>query len=140
MNLRDAIHAAIDALPGDAGAVSVDVDGQRAEVDVVDHDRLGVRIGGVRITHDAPRDVRAEAERLAGERGLPDALTPTEIDARLGGAILRSEPENREFTEVELRPDTTTLRRWRAVPGAAREPVDLELSRKQLGRLIDSLG
>lgn len=138
MNLREAVDRALDALAGPSGEVAVEADGRRADLDVVDHDRLGVRVRSVRVVRP-PVDVADEAGRLADARGLPDAVVPVEVDRGLGGAILRSAPEDHEFVEVDVRPDATTLRRWRAVPGTERAPADVELTRGQLRRLLETI-
>jgi hypothetical protein len=114
----------------------------RAEADVVDVDRIGVRVRRVAVS--APRgDVEALAKALPERlRSLPERVEPIEVSPKLGGAVLRTpvdQVREREFFEVEVRGDDVTVERWRATD-AGRERVDFDLTRKQLGRLVDELG
>ncbi len=138
---RKALDRGLDGA-ADGGIVELDRANGRARVDVVEADRLGVRVREVSVTREAPADVAAEAERLgAGVRSLPERLTPVEVAPTLGGAVLRTRPEDlrrREFFEVEVTPSNTTVRRHRVDDGG-RQPADFTLTRDQLEGLLDEL-
>lgn len=143
MSLGDALDRAIDAAKG-PGTVHAEADGASAEADVVDADRLGVRCSRVKVTRAAPFDVGTEAAGLPEKiRALPERLVPVEVDPALGGAILRTRPEDLEggeFFELELRrARDLELRRLKGGPGLDRAPADFTLTRRQLGRLVDDL-
>lgn len=136
-----------DALDATAEPTTVRIDGPEgahAEVEVRRAGPIGVRVGRVRVRHGADRDVAAEAERLEREvRALPERLTPTEVDPRLGGAILRSRssrPKARDFWEVRVDgPREVEVRRYALDARGDREPADFDLTREQLGRLLGEL-
>jgi hypothetical protein len=143
LSLGRAIDEALEA-KGASGTVEASADGATAEVDVVDVDRLGVRVRGIRVRRAEPFDVDEEARELPERmRSLPDRIEPVEVDRRLGGAILRSKPEemrDREFFELGLTgPRDMDLKRLKAEPGQEREPTDWTMSRKGLGRLLDEM-
>lgn len=122
------------------GPVHVELDGGRAEVDVDTIEAIGVRVRGVRVHHDAPRDVVREAARLPHAlRSLPEPVVPVEVDPTLGGATLRTDPDalDGEFTEVDVRPDHTAISRHRVDPTGQRAPTPWDLNRDQLARVID---
>lgn len=129
---------ALDALDGEEGTVSVERDGGSAEVDVVDADRLGVRVRGVRVRRNAQVDVAKEAEALPKRmRSLGDPVKPVEVAPSLGGARLRSAPRRGEYFEVDVEPDQTHIRRTRVDEDGERHPTDWTMTRDQLDRLID---
>jgi hypothetical protein len=131
---------ALDELSG-PGTISVDRDGHRAEVDVVDADRLGVSIRRLRVERERPVDVVDEAHALPERlRSLPERVRAVEIDPHLGGSVLRTEPDDLrddEFFEVQVRPDHTEVRRTRVTDDGDRQGADFTLTRQQLDRLID---
>lgn len=135
------LDQALDKLDG-SGTVEVDRDGRSAEVDVVDVDRIGVRVKGVRVRHDGPVDVEREARALPERlRSLPDPLHPVEVAPDLGGAILRGAPDrDRRYFEAEVEPDRTRIRRTRVGDDGEREEADWTMTRDQLDRLIDEVG
>lgn len=138
---RKELDRALDGAAG-GGTVEVGRPGGRARIDVVEADRLGVKVRGVVVTRDRAVDVEGEARRLAGGvRALPERLDPVEIAPELGGAILRTKPEDvrrREFFEVGVTPTETTVSRQRATPDG-REAADFTLTRDQLDGLLDEL-
>jgi hypothetical protein len=138
---RAELERGLDGAAG-GGVVEVERDGGRARVDVVEADRLGVRVSGVRVARDRAVAVDEEARRLAGGvRALPERLEPVEIAPELGGAVLRTRPEDvrrREFFEVGITPTETTVGR-RRVTDDGRVPVDFTLTRDQLDGLLDDL-
>lgn len=137
------LDQALDALPPGGGTVEVERGGHRAEVDVVDVDRLGVRVRGVTVTRGAPIDVAEEASALPDRlRALPDRIAPVEVAPELGGARLRTRPDElrgREHFEVDVAPDRTAIRRTRVDEGGERAQVDWTMTREQLDKLIDEV-
>ncbi|MBX2796932.1 MAG: hypothetical protein KTR31_04660 [Myxococcales bacterium] len=133
------LDEALDELEGPTGTVEVDTGSGQAEVDVVDVDRLGVRIRGVRVRREKEVDVKREAAALPERlRALPDRVQPVEVAPELGGARLRSPPDRRqEYFEVDVAPDGTDIRRTRVDSDGERHPVDWTMTRDQLDRLID---
>ncbi|MEO0605929.1 MAG: hypothetical protein AAF211_31160 [Myxococcota bacterium] len=134
------LDEALDDLDG-PGTVEVDHDGRSAEVDVVDVDRIGVRVKGVRVRHDGPVDVQREAEALPDRlRSLPDSVGPIEVAPELGGAILRGTPDReRRYFEVDVQPDRTDIRRKQVDDDGERSETDWSMTRDQLERLIDEV-
>lgn len=133
---------ALDVVPPGVGAtVGVDRAGSTTEVDVVDVDRLGVRVRALRVERERPVDLETEARSLPDRvRSLPDRLEPVEIAPSLGGARLRTRPDEyqrREFFEVDVEPLRTTIRRTRVDDDGTRGPTDWTMTREQLDRLID---
>ncbi len=139
---RRALERALDDASG-GGVIEVERPGGRARVDVVEADRLGVRVTRVGVRRERAVDVAAEAERLAGGvRALPDRLAPVEVAPELGGAVLRTRPEDvrrKEFFEVQVSPTETSVTRQRVEPDG-RVPTDFTLTRDQLDGLLDELG
>ena len=138
------LDRALDAHPDAPGTVRVPGErGTHAEVDVERVDRIGVRVRAVRVTHDGPRDVAAEAERIARDvRSLPHRLQPVEVDPGLGGAILRSRPEELrrgEHWQVEVTPTGTAISRQQVGADGAREAAPWDTTRETLGRVIEEL-
>jgi hypothetical protein len=136
------LDEALDRLPREGGTVRVDRRGAEAEVTVVEADRLGVRVRGVSITRERPIDVSEEAKNLPERlRSLPERVAPVEVDAGLGGARLRTPPDElrggREYFEVDVAPSRTSIRRTRVSDGGEREETDWTMTREQLDRLID---
>lgn len=140
MNERP-LDRALDATPAGGGTVSVPCGDATAEVDVADVDRLGVRVRSVRVQREREVDVAAEAGRLPEElRSLPDRIAPVEVAPTLGGARLRTRPDELrggEYFEVDVEPRQTSIRRTRITDDGGREPTDFTLTRDQLDRLID---
>jgi len=142
VSLGRALKEALDAT--NDGVVVVDREGARAEVDVVEVDRLATRVRAVRVHRGVEFDLVAEAPKLAGRvRSLGEDLIPVEVAPTLGGAVLRTKPEHLrdgEFYELEMTGDRDLeLRRVRAEPGRDRQPLDFTLTRDQLERLVDEL-
>lgn len=131
---------ALDALEG-TGTVHIDRSSGHAEVDVVDADRIGVRVRGVRVHRDRDVDVGEEAYALPERlRSLPDRIEPVEVAPTLGGARLRSRPDEMrgsEYFEVDVAPRRTDIRRTRVDDHGDRHEVDWTVTRDQLDRLID---
>lgn len=142
MRLGEALEDALDRADG-PGVVDAEVEGHRAQVDVADVDRLGVRVRRIRVERDTPYDVERAARCWPRElRDLPDRVEPVEVDARLGGATLRSRPDEMRddrFMDVEIRGGTAEVRRRVRSRGGPREDADFTLTREQLERMVDDL-
>ncbi len=122
------------------GVVEVDNGSVHAEVDVVDLDRLGVSVRGVKVRAQTRGDVVDQAARLPDALdALPVPLRPIEVDPVLGGAVLRSAPRRREYFEVRTDGREVSVEKLRAGPGG-RAPVPFTLTREQLGRLVEGVG
>lgn len=135
----ESLDDALDGLKGRSGTIEVDRDAHSAEVDVVEADRIGVRVKGVRVRRDGPLDVAREAEALPDRlRSLSDPVSPVEVEPSLGGARLRGEPDrDRRYFEVDVQPDYTDIRRTRVDDQGDRQEADWTMTRDQLDRLID---
>lgn len=143
MGLGRAIEAAIDDRRGEPGVVEAEADGAKAEVEVLEADRLGVRVSRVRVTRAEPFDLEEEAAELPERlRSLPERMTPVEIDKRLGGGRFRTDPDeivDREFFELDLKNERELdLRRLRAGDNG-REVIDWTMTRRQLRGVLDEL-
>lgn len=119
-------------------------DGERsAEVDVHEVGRLGVRVSRIRVEREDPYDVEQVAREWPRTlRDLPDRIEPVEVDANLGGASLRSKPDEMRddrFIDVEVRGRSAEVRRLTRNRGGERRPADMTLTREQLGRMVDDL-
>jgi hypothetical protein len=145
MTLGSAIDEALQTLGPGEGTVTASSGGRSAEVDVLESDRLGVRVKSIRVKSQEPIDVVERAAALPERmRSLPDAVEPVEVDPALGGAILRTVPDevrDREFFEIDVRTDGVGVKRYRADDqSGGREVIDFTLTRKGLGKLIDEIG
>ena len=112
-----------------------------AEVTATDADRIGVVVERVRV-HGGGGSVEARAEAVAAHvRPGGQALVPIEVDARLGGATLRSPPDDqRRFYEAEVTPEHIELTRRQVAPATGdRIDAPFPLTRDQLGELLDQL-
>lgn len=141
MTLGHALDGALGK-KGKTGEVVVEQGGAKAVVDVVDADRLGVRVRRVKVTHAEERDVASEAAALPERlRNLPEHVAPVEVDPGLGGAILRTRPEEmreREFYQVDVGKRDVEVRRFRA-GDEGREQADFTMTRGQLEKLVDEM-
>lgn len=122
------------------GAVQVEDGEVRADVDVVELDSLGVSVRSVRVRGGRGGDVADQARRLPDALGvLGERVRAVEVDAMLGGAVLRSKPRRQEYFEVRSDGREVSVERLRRGPeGRARVPFTL--TREQLGRLVDDVG
>lgn len=138
---RPTLDEELDRVPAGGGAVQVEREGTRAKVDVVEADRLGVRVRGVEVTRTRPVDVGEEARALPERlRALPERVAPVEVDPALGGARLRTRPEElrgREYFEVDVEASRTSIRRTKVGETGERVETDWTMTREQLDRLID---
>jgi hypothetical protein len=134
------LHQALDAVPKDGGLAIVEDPAGEVRVDVVEADRLGVRVRGVSVGHAESIDVAAEAATLPARlRAIPEHLVPVEVSPVLGGATIRTAPDDmrrRQFFEIEVTPTQTQVKRFKVAPDGSRAPVDWTLTRDQLEGLI----
>lgn len=141
MSLGQAIDEALT--PGaEAGPVTVETDKGSATVDVVEADRIGVRVRGIRVTTSEDLGIERIADLPDALRDLPTRVVPVEVDASLGGATLRTPPREmrgKDFFEVEVRGAESKIRRLRPAEGGGREELDWTMTRDQLGRVLDGL-
>ncbi|MES2643982.1 MAG: hypothetical protein V4850_31120 [Myxococcota bacterium] len=122
------------------GVVKVDHGGVHAEVDVVEADKLGVSVRGVKVRTDGKGNVADQAARLPGALGaLADKVRPVEVDTTLGGAVLRSRVRRQEYFEVRSDGSEVTVEKLRRGPDG-RAAVPFTLTREQLGRLVEDVG
>ena len=140
--LSGALDEALDAADS-AGSVEVQGGDSAAHIDVVDKDRLGVRIRSVKVRHSEPVDVVEEAARLTGSiRSLPGQVEPVEVAPKLGGAILRTPAEEMrdgKFFEVGVKPEESEVNQYEVGEGGTRKAADWTMTRDQLGRMLDEL-
>jgi hypothetical protein len=141
--LAKALDEAITTHGADAGVVEASAGGASATVELDGAGPIGVRVTRVRVEHGGQRDLADEAAALPDRvRGLPERVVPIEVDPRLGGAVLRSRPEEmegREFMEIEVDVAGASVRRLRPRDGGGREAVGWDATRRDLGRLVDTL-
>lgn len=138
------VDRALDAHPDAPGTVRVPGEGGgHAEIDVEKVDRIGVRVRGLRVVHGERRDVADEAKRLTDDlRSLPHRVTPVEVEPRLGGAVLRSRPEEirrGEHWQIDVSEGQTGISRQRVGEDGMREPSPWDMTRETLGRVIEEL-
>jgi len=144
MSLGDLLERKLDLPGSERGRVEVESpSGATAEVDVVELDRLGAKVDRVRVTSPAPGPLPRQADDISGRvRDLGDRLVPVEVDERLGGGVLRTDPgeiRGGRFYEIDLDGDGATVERYQVGEDNARERQPFTLTREQLGRLVDDL-
>ena len=140
---NDFNQALDEAVVGAAGVgrATVDRDGHAVHIDVTEVGPIGVRITGISVGHAAADIARRAGELPERLRALPERVQPVEVDPGLGGAVLRTKPEemqDSEFFEVEVRPERTDIRRYKVEEGD-RTAVAFPMTRDQLERLIDEV-
>ncbi len=141
--LSDALRDKLNQ-PGEGGGrVVVDTETGTAEVDLSSKGPIGAKVHRVRVEARRPGSLDGQADRICKRvRGLGERLVPVEIDGRLGGGVLRSDPKemrNKRYFEVGLDGEGATLERYRAKEGGGRRRESFEVTREQLGRLVDDL-
>lgn len=137
---RRRVDAGLDSVRG--GRAEIEGEGCAAEVQTGAVGPVGVEVKRLRVEgKPGPVDVRAraisESFRPKGER-----LVEVEVDTRLGGAVLRTQPGDMRrgrFFEVELDEQGVEVRRLRR-EGSGRQQEVFPLTREELGEWIDELG
>ena len=121
------------------GTVTADCGDRGALIEVVDADRLGVVVKGVRVSR-AGRPLEEAVVRLP--EALSEALRRrfhlTEADLALGGAVARTGVEDQTFFELRTTGPDATLERWQVREGA-RERLAFPLTREDLGRVVRAM-
>lgn len=143
MSLSDALGDKLD-LPGvKTGPVEVQADTGRVQVDLADADRLGASIDRLRVSVPDAAPLGEQATGICRRvRHLPERLVPVEVDERLGGGVLRSDPSDmrgKRYFEIGLDGSGATVERYKASPDGGRERQPFTVTREQLGRLVDDL-
>lgn len=144
MTWRNALDDALDGAKADDGVVEVECEHGRAKLDVAKKGPIGVRVRQVDLSRSRSAEVGDEAARLGRElRALGEHVRPTEVAPALGGAVLRTDPEemrNREFFEVGIAgADKTSVKRVRVSEEGERTAADWDMTREQLDRLLGEL-
>lgn len=136
------LDEALDARLGN-DAVQVAGDGWQAEVHADQVGPVGVVVDRLRVS-GAPGDLGERAEELVRRlRPGGERLRTVELAPELGGAVLRSEPEDMRdgrFYEVELGPSEVELSRHRVRPEGGRVREPFAVTREELGRIVDVMG
>ena len=141
--LSDALRDKLE-LPGVGdGPVVVDNELGSVEVDLSAKGPIGAKVQRVRVESRNPTDLGEQARRICDRvRGLGERLVPVEVDPRIGGAVLRSDPADmrgKRYFEVGLDGKGATLERYKAREGGGRDREPFEVTQEQLGRLVDDL-
>jgi hypothetical protein len=138
-------RAAGDPDPGPPGAVRAEADGRTVEAEVRDCERIGATVGRVTVRQAGPGDVDRQARALAGGmRGLGERLVPVEVEPALGGAVLRSDPEDMtqgRYWEVGVAGGgrEASAERWKVGPDGQRTREDVTVTRENLRQMVDGL-
>lgn len=131
--------------PGPPGTVQVEADGFALEAEVVDCERIGATLDRLKVRRDQPGDVQAQARAIAGRmHGLGERVAPVEVEPSLGGAVLRTDPEDMvegRFYEISVGDDGrhAELERYRVGDDGQREREPFTVTREGLGRVVDGL-
>lgn len=151
--MSEGLARALDVKITVPGVIRVDHEGRSAQVEVVEADKLAVRVMRVRVegvasggaggtsgAGGARESLQEAATRLTEAfRGLPERMIAVEVSPVLGGAVLRSAPEdvqNREYFEARTDGKVTELERIHAPVGGERRAVPFTLTREVLGRIV----
>ncbi len=138
-----------DVLPDDdeAGSATIDAasDDLVVEAEVSDCDRLGATVERLKVRDPAGGDVRHQAAAMPRRlRSLGERLLPVEADPELGGAVVRSDPQEMDggrFWEVSIGDGgrEAELERFQVGDEGQRSRQPYTLTREQLGRVVDGL-
>jgi hypothetical protein len=121
------------------GTVTAESGGTGVRVEVLDADRLGVLVNGVRVsTTGRSLEAALAAVPSALSTALRRPFQVTEADPALGGAVARTAVEERSFYELRTTGPEATLERWRVREGD-REREPWPLTREDLGRVVRAL-
>jgi len=131
--------------PGAPGRIEIEADGLSLEADVVDCERIGATVDRLRLRRQEPGDVQAQADAIAGRmHGLGERVQPVEVEPSLGGAVLRTTPDDMvdgRFYEISVGDDgrQADLERWKIGERGQREREPFTVTRDKLGRVVDGL-
>ena len=107
-------------------------------------DPTGSSLREISVTRPAGGDLAERAGRVAAVRGLSENLRVLEIDPTRNEAIVRSDaPESRpdgvRYFEVVVGDERSTVKRYHAKPGEARESVPFPVTHETAARLAGAL-
>ncbi len=145
MSLSRTLETELDRPNTTSGRVKAESGGSIVEVDVVELDRLGARVGGIKVRRGKPGDVATQAMAAPGNlRHLGEGLTPIEVEPSLGGAVLRSAPEEMdggEFWQLSIGDSgrEAELGRYQVGKSGKREQKPFTLTREHLRRTVDGM-
>ncbi len=131
--------------PGPPGTVTVEADGTTLEAELTDCERIGATVDRLRVRHEQSGDLQAQADAMTrGQRGLGERLRQVEVEPSLGGAVLRSEPEDMSdgrYWEVSVGEEgrQAELERWKVGEQGQREREPYTVTRGNLGKIVDGL-
>lgn len=136
------LDQALDAAP-QGGEIAVAGDGWSARIDASKVGPIGVVVDRLRV-EGQPGDIERRAQAIAKDlRPQGERLDAVEVAPGLGGAILRTRPEDLRggrFFEVDLDQDGAGLSRQRCKAEGGRQAEPFSLTREELGRVVDTLG
>jgi hypothetical protein len=131
--------------PGPPGTVRVEQGGVTLEAEVVDCERIGATVDRVRVRQEQPGDVPAQARAIAERmHGLGERVQPVEVEPSLGGAVLRTRPEDMvegRFYEISVGDEgrQAEIERFAVGDEGQREREPFAVTRENLGRVVDGL-
>jgi hypothetical protein len=141
--LSDALRDRLALPEVGEGRIVVHGEAGKAEVDLSATGPIGAKVHRIRVEARNPGSLQGQARGICERiRGLGERLIPIEVDDRLGGGVLRSVPRDMRgklYFEVGLDGKGATLERWQAKPDGGRVREAFEVTREQLGRLVDDL-
>ncbi|NOY26374.1 MAG: hypothetical protein GXP62_10925 [Oligoflexia bacterium] len=142
MSGRHDLDQALDAAP-QGGKIAVAGDGWSARIDASRVGPIGVVVNRLRV-QGRPGDIERRAQAIATElRPQGERLDTVEVAPGLGGAVLRTRPEDMRggrFFQVDLDEGGADLSRQRRKAEGGRQPQPFSLTREELGRVVDTLG
>lgn len=140
------LGADITAQIAEPGEARVEDANRHVRVIVESCGPIGVRIREVEVqTQSEPKhDVGHSAHRIAASiRPDGERLWAVEVDPHLGGAVLRTHPEDMadgRFFQLDMTVSgKRTLRRYSVDKNGDRTPQAFDLTRRQLEALVDGL-
>ena len=143
--VRETLDRALDRAveEGLAGQpVRVEGPGWTAQIDARQVDRIGVVVDRLRVS-GGEGDLAGRAGAIAETlRPQGERLRPVEVDPVLGGAVLRSRPEDMQrgrYYQVDLDATGAELSRHRRREGG-RDQEPFAVTREELGRIVEGLG
>jgi hypothetical protein len=131
--------------PGAPGTVQVEADGVTLEAEVTDCERIGATVERLKVRRDQPGDVEIQAQAIAERlHGLGERVQPVEVAPDLGGAVLRTRPEDMvegRFYQIDVGEDgqQAELERLRVDEQGQRQREPFTVTRENLGRVVDGL-
>ncbi len=131
--------------PAPPGKVQVESGGVTLEAEVLDCERIGATVDRLRLRDPQGGDLARQAEALGGRlHGLGERIRSVEVEPDLGGAVLRSEPEDMvegRYWEVRVGDDgrEAELERFKVGEQGQRSREPYTVTRDDLGRIVDGL-